>query len=348
MNDNTVKIEKIRRRGGVFPGNHNLYSIIVSKKNLFSAWKEFKRGKSRKNDALRFALNSEENLLTLREKLISGEYKHGGYAKFYVRDPKMRRIHKASVEDRIVHHAVFRILYPIFEKKFIFDSFASRKGKGTHAAIKRFESFAKKLSQNHTRSIWVLKCDIRKFFDSIDHEILLEILMSEIRCGKTNSLLTNIIGSFENSPRKGIPLGNLTSQLFANVYMNYFDQFVKRRLRLKYYVRYMDDFVILSENKESLEAVMIIIRRWFKEHLALELHENKVSFKKWHNGIDFLGYVSFPFHRVLRTRTKKRIFHKFNAKNAHSYFAILKHCRGYGISEKIAKSLELVGKLGDN
>lgn len=334
--------------GGVVPRNHNLYSIIVSKKNLFSAWKEFKRGKMNKNDVLRFALNLEENILSLREKFLSGEYKHGGYVKFYVRDPKMRRIHKASVEDRIVHHAVFRVLYSIFENKFVFDSFASRTNKGTHAAIKRFESFAVKLSQNYTKTVWALKCDIRKFFDSIDHEILLKILMSEIQCDKTNSLLANIIGSFESDFRKGIPLGNLTSQLFANVYMDYFDQFVKSKLRLKYYVRYMDDFVILSENKESLTAVLAVIRRWLKEHLALELHDRKVSFKKWHSGIDFLGYVSFPFHRVLRTRTKKRIFHKLNAKNAHSYFAILKHCRGYGISEKIAKILELVGKIGDN
>lgn len=347
MNNNTVKIEKIRR-GGVFPGKHNLYSIIVSKKNLFLAWKEFKRGKSCKNDALKFALNLEENLLTLHDKLISGEYKHGGYVKFYVCDPKMRRIHKAAVEDRIVHHAVFRVLYPIFEKKFIFDSFASRMNKGTHAAIKRFESFALKLSQNHTRPVWALKCDIRKFFDSIDHEILLKILRSKIRCDKNNSLLANIIGSFESSPRKGIPLGNLTSQLFANVYMDYFDQFVKRRLRLKYYVRYMDDFVIVSERKESLTAALSVIRIWLKEHLALELHDRKSSFKKWHSGIDFLGYVSFPFHRVLRTRTKKRIFRKLNTDNALSYFAILKHCRGRGIAERVAMRLELINKISDN
>lgn len=301
-----------------------------------------------KNDVLRFSLSLEENLLALREKFLSGKYKHGGYVKFYVRDPKMRRIHKASVEDRIVHHAVFRVLYPIFEKKFIFDSFASRTNKGTHAAIKRFESFAVKLSQNHTRPVWALKCDIRKFFDSIGHEILLKILRSEIQCDKTNSLLANIVGSFESSPSKGIPLGNLTSQLFANVYMNYFDQFVKRRLRLKCYVRYMDDFVILSENRETLTAVLAVIRRWLKEHLALKLHDRKVSFKKWHSGIDFLGYVSFPFHRVLRTRTKKRIFRKLNIDNASSYFAILKHCRGRGIAEKIARHLELMNKIGDN
>lgn len=301
-----------------------------------------------KNDILRFALNLEENIFSLREKLISGGYKHGGYVKFYVRDPKMRRIHKASVEDRIVHHAVFRILYPIFENKFIFDSFASRKGKGTHAAIKRFESFAVKLSQNYTRTVWTLKCDIRKFFDSIDHEILLKIFRSEIRCAKTNSLLADIVGSFENDSNKGIPLGNLTSQLFANVYMNCFDQFVKRKLRLKYYVRYMDDFVILSENKERLAAVLIAIRSRLKEHLSLELHGGKVLLRKWHGGIDFLGYVSFPFHRILRTRTKRRIFRKLRPDNASSYFAVLKHCRGRGIAEKIARHLELTKKLGDN
>ena len=347
MDNNTVKIEKLRR-GGVVSKNHNLYSIIVSKKNLFSAWKKFKRGKTNKNDVLPFALNSEENLLALHKKLVSGNYKHGRYLKFYVRDPKMRRIHKASVEDRIVHHAVFRVLYPIFERKFIFDSFASRKNKGTHAAIRRFESFAVKLSQNHTRAVWTLKCDIRKFFDSIDHKILLNILRLEIRCDKTNSLLAGIIRSFESDSHKGIPLGNLTSQLFANVYMNYFDQFVKRRKRLKYYVRYMDDFVILSESRESLTATLLAIRIWLKEHLALELHDRKVSFKKWHSGIDFLGYVSFPFHRILRTRTKKRIFRKLRADNAPSYFAILKHCRGHGIAEKAVRHLELMNKIGDN
>ena len=179
-------------------------------------------------------------------------------------------------------------------------------------------------------------------------EYFFKILRSEIQCAKTNSLLASIIGSFESDFRKGIPLGNLTSQLFANVYMNYFDQFVKRRLRLKYYIRYMDDFVIVSENRESLADVLPAIRSWLKERLSLELHDCKVSFKKWHSGIDFLGYVSFSFHRVLRTRTKKRIFRKLRADNASSYLAILKQCRGHGIAKKVVRHLELMNKIGDN
>ena len=130
--------------------------------------------------------------------------------------------------------------------------------------------------------------------------------------------------------------------------MDYFDQFVKRRLRLKYYVRYMDDFVILSENRVPLIDVLSDTRSWLKERLALDLHDSKVSFKKWHNGIDFLGYVSFPFHRVLRTRTKKRMFRKLHDENAHSYFAILRRCHGWGIAEKVARHLELMNKIGDN
>lgn len=230
-----------------------------------------------------------------------------------------------------MHHAIFRILYPIFDKSFIFDSYSCRNKKGTHRAVNRLNNFAKKVSKNNTKNCFALKLDIRKFFDSINQDILINLIKKKVGDKNTIRLIDNIIKSFS----KGLPLGNITSQLFANIYLNELDKFVKYTLKLKYYIRYCDDFIILDTNKLYLEDLIIEIDNFLENNLKLNLHPSKTIIKKYRQGIDFLGYVSFPHFRILRAKTKKRMFKKLNCKNLQSYLGILKHCNGYKIKKII-------------
>ena len=306
------------------------------------AWKEFRRGKCKKHDVQLFERNLEDNLFALREELASKAYRHGGYASFYITDPKLRQIHKASVRDRIVHHAVYRVLYSIFDRSFIFDSYSCRLNKGTHRAVFRLEKFARQVSRNYTGPCFVLKCDIKKFFDSIDHRILLEIIARKIRDRDILWLVVEIIASFsreresKSTDRRGLPLGNLTSQLFANVCLNGFDQFVKHKLRIKHYIRYCDDFVVLGDDERELCRLIVPISGFLEDDLGLKLHKSKVTIRKLKQGMDFLGYVALPYHRVLRTKTKRRMLKRLNASNLPSYLGLLKHCHSRQLAE-IAK-----------
>ena len=325
----------------------SIFEKIISLENLFLAWREFKKGKTSKADVQQFEFSLEDNLFQLHQELKTKTYQHSHYTAFNVCDPKLRRIHKANVRDRVLHHAIFRILYLIFDKHFIFDSYSCRTKKGTHKAVDRLENFAGKLSQNNSKNIFALKCDIRKFFDSIDQEILLKLVKNKITDENSIWLIETIIRSFS----KGIPLGNVTSQLFANIYLNEFDQFVKHNLKEKYYLRYCDDFIILAENKKHLENLIEKLDDFLQSKLKLNLHPNKSIIRKYRQGIDFLGYVVLPHHRVLRTKTKKRIVKKIGHKfqdlkggiiseesfnqSLQSYFGVLSHCGGYEIKRRI-------------
>ena len=224
------------------------FEDIISIDNLLLAWKEFIKGKRNKKDVQVFSFYLMDNVLQLSRDLENHAYKHGGYQCFKINDPKTRTIHKAIVRDRLLHHAVCRILCPFFDKIFISDSFSCRTNKGTHKAINRFREFARIVSKNNTKTCWVLKCDIKKFFASINQHILVKILEQHTPDENVVNLLREIIFSFYSTePGVGLPLGNLASQLFSNVYMNGLDQFMKHKLKEKYYIRYADDFVILSE-----------------------------------------------------------------------------------------------------
>ncbi len=320
--------------------------------NLFLAWQEFRRGKRNKSDVQGFEFNLEDNLFQLHQELRNKTYQHSHYTPFCVQDPKLRRIHKACVRDRILHHAVFKILYPIFDREFIHDSYSCRIIKGTHRAVNRLEKFTRKLSKNNTKNIFALKCDIRKFFGSVDQDILLKLIKKKIQDNNnTVWLIEKIIKSFPF----GIPLGNVTSQLFANIYLNELDQFIKHKLKVRYYLRYCDDFVILGENKEDLIRLIRSINNFLQEKLNLSLHSDKIIIRKHHQGIDFLGYVVLPHYRVLRTKTKTRIFKKIKKKHQdlqnnfiteesfnqslQSYFGILKYCKSYKLQNRIKKIL---------
>ncbi|TSC55833.1 MAG: RNA-directed DNA polymerase [Parcubacteria group bacterium Greene0416_39] len=228
----------------------NLFEQIISPEPLFSAWDVFKQDKRKRPDVQRFEWNLEENIFKLHRDLKNKRYKHGPYKGFYIKDPKQRHIHKATVRDRVLHHAVFSVINPMFEPTFISTSFSCRIGYGTHRGVATLDNMMRKVSQNNTQPCYVLKCDIKKFFDSVDHNTLLSILGRRIRDEDVMWLLEEIIESF---PR-GLPIGNLTSQIFANIYMNEFDQFVKHELKVKYYVRYTDDFAIVSDNEYTLRG----------------------------------------------------------------------------------------------
>lgn len=313
-----------------------MFDKIISLENLFDAWTEFKKEKSNKNDVTEFEVNLEDHVFALHEDLKNGIYKHGGYFSFFVHDPKRRHIHKASVRDRLLHHAVHRVIEPIWNKVFIFDSWSSRKTKGIHAAVRRLQDLALRLSHNYTRTLWILKLDVTKFFSSINHEILFNILAKRTGDDRLVNLFQEIIGSFN----PGLPLGNLTSQLFANVYLNELDQFVKNELRIRGYVRYADDFVLMHEDKELLIDCRYKIEDFLREHLRLKIHPKKLTLKTYASGIDYLGYVSFPHHRVIRTKTKRRMFKKFNKKNYHSYAGILSHCRSRYLEKLLMEVVE--------
>jgi len=315
--------------------NHK-FEDIVSVDNLLLAWQEFIKGKRNRMDAQMFSFNLMDNILSLHYDLKNHTYKHGGYQEFKISDPKPRTIYKASVRDRLLHRAVYRILYPFFDKIFISDSFSCRNNKGTHRAINRFRDFGYVVSKNNTKTCWILKCDVKKFFASVNHDILINIFRKHIDDESTLNLLKEIIFSFKSN---GLPLGNLTSQLFANIYLNEFDQFVKHKLKAKHYIRYADDFVILSENKNYLENKIPVIKDFLRERLKLVLHPNKIFIKTISSGVDFLGWVNFLDHRVLRKTTRRRMIKKLkescNSKSLSSYLGLLKHGNSYKIEKQI-------------
>jgi retron-type reverse transcriptase len=313
------------------------YNNIISSMNIHEAWHEFVSGKKYKTDVAEFQLRLSENIYRLHNDLKSKTYVHGQYEAFSVNDPKPRSIHKASVRDRLLHHALYRQLYPYWDVKFIDDSYSCRDFKGSHKALDRFRRFVRKVSKNNHRTCWVLKCDVRKFFASIDQATLMEIVKRHITDPDTVWLIQNVASSFHSTgPGKGLPLGNLTSQLLVNVYMNEFDQYVKHGLRQKYYIRYADDFVIMHHDIGVLMEVLPKVHDFLEERLKLTLHPNKVSIETASSGVDFLGWVNFPDHRVLRTATKKRMFRRLKMadgkpQTVQSYLGLI----GHGNSEKL-------------
>ncbi|MEK7644697.1 MAG: reverse transcriptase/maturase family protein [Patescibacteria group bacterium] len=318
------------------------YEDITSLENLLLAWREFSRDKKQKRDVQLFSLQLMENILNLRAELVAKTYVHSPYKAFAITDPKPRSIHKALVRDRLLHHALCRKLYPFFDRTFISDSYSCRIMKGVHLALDQFRTFGRKVSLNHTRTCWVLKCDVRKFFASIDHFILIDILKKYIADPDVVWLIERVVDGFQSTaPGKGLPLGNLTSQLLVNIYMNEFDQFVKHRLKVKYYIRYADDFVIFHEQKKVLERQLRDMSDFLEHELKLSLHPGKVSIKTLASGVDFLGWVHFPHHRVLRSVTKRRMFKRLAAADSlatvRSYLGLLSHGNTYYLCEKVAQ-----------
>lgn len=279
-------------------------------------------------------------------------YKHGSYEEFYVRDPKIRHIHKACVNDRVVHHLVSQVLEDIFDPTFYAHSYSCRKGKGTHRAVIAFTKLARKASKNNTSRLFVLKCDVKKFFANVDHLVLLKLLTKRIADEDFIWLLQQVINSFKTDDEsRGMPIGNLTSQLFANIYLDPLDQYIKHELRVKYYIRYADDFVIMADNPDYLERILSQVKDFLTQQLKLTLHPNKVSIRDYYLGIDFLGYVIFPKFILPRTKTKRRILRKLRERAKlikdgvalpesfdqamNSYLGYLLHCNSHKLAQEV-------------
>ncbi|MCR4307926.1 MAG: reverse transcriptase/maturase family protein [Candidatus Berkelbacteria bacterium] len=318
------------------------FAQIISLDNLFLAWKNYRKGKRSKPDIQEFEFRLEDKVFQLHEDLENGIYRPGGYQQFRITDPKSRMISKAPVRDRLLHQAIYQRLYTAFDKIFIFDSYSCRDSKGTHKAFERVAVFSREVSGNYTRPCWAIKMDIKKFFDSIDHEVLLELLRERLADERLLQLLKLIIESFHFSSGKGMPLGNLTSQLFANVYMDPLDKFVNHELRIKYYLRYADDFVILSTDPDYLLGCLVELNLFLKERLKLQIHPNKVSLRKLSQGIDFVGYIALPRYSLPRRKTVKRMLKRLKTDLAEdiekalpSYLGHIGHADSHKLTQKV-------------
>ncbi len=287
--------------------NH-LFERIVSFENLLVAARKAQKSKRFKPATALFNFNLEKELLRLQSQLMGKRYMHGAYCDFTIYDPKMRLISAAPYRDRVVHHALCNVIEPIFDRSFIYDTYACRKGKGTHAAVDRYTAFARK-------NRYVLKCDIQKYFPSIDQDILLQMLRRKVKCKDTLWLIEHIIRSRTDSGAvryfpgddlftpyqrvRGLAIGNLTSQFFANLYLDGFDHFVKETLQCRYYIRYVDDFVLFDDSKKRLNELkdqMIC----YLDTLRLKMHPRKCRVYKVDEGVCFLGYRMYSNHRLLK------------------------------------------------
>ncbi len=320
-------------------GKTSHFDQLCSTEQLFATWDKFARGKHGKADVQSFKRQLEKNIFELQAELLADEYQHGKYEPFIVHDPKRRQIHKADVRDRVVHQAVFDVTEPFFEKQFIFDSFSCRKGKGTHAGVRRLRQHLSRASRNNSRPVFALKCDVKQFFANVEHAKLLNLLSISVTDEKVLELLEGIINSFYISPGQGIPLGNVTSQLFANVYMHQLDWFVKHNLHEEHYIRYCDDFVIISSSRQHLLDLITPIEEFLAAELNLKLHPSKVVIRSWIQGIDFLGYIIKPHCTLLRTKTKHRILMRADSKSISSYLGVLSHADSYELRQILLSKL---------
>ncbi len=279
----------------------NLMGEIVSLENLLQAHYRAKRGKSYKPEVFRFSKNLFENLKALQQEILTGSVSVGDYHYFTIYDPKERKICAASYPERVLHHALMGVCDPYFEAYQISDSYATRKGKGTFKAIDKAWAFQKKYA-------FFLKLDIRKYFDSIDHFILMSLLGKRFKDPNLLVLFERILHSYHTESGKGLPIGNLTSQYFANYYLGLLDHWLKEIHRVKAYVRYMDDFVVWHDDKYWLQTLAKEITLFLHSHLALTLKTCYVAGTK--RGLPFLGFRLFPNKKILSARSKKRYARK--------------------------------------
>jgi retron-type reverse transcriptase len=293
----------------------DLWPDIISFPNLLAAAQQAQKGKRFRDNVLAFNYTLETQLFQLQQELTTKTYRPGPYRTFEIMEPKQRLISAAPYRDRVVHHALCNIIVPLIDPTFIYDSYANRVGKGSHRALRRFTEFAR-------HSPYILQCDLQKYFPSIDHEILKSLLRQKIKCKQTLWLVDTIIDSSNDqipaafhfsgddllaplSRRRGLPIGNLTSQFFANVYLNGFDHFVKETLRAKQYVRYVDDFALFADDPEFLASARRAIEDYL-DTLRLKIHPIKSQLFQTHHGANFLGFRILPQQIRVRTENLRR------------------------------------------
>lgn len=295
-------------------------SIDLSLKNIWQSWFKFKKGKKYTPKLHEFQYNLEENLRKMFTDLNSDHYQHGGYKKFIVKDNKRREISVCEIRDRVLHRLVYEYLCEIYDKTFIFDAWSCRKGKGLQGAIKRTQKFMWTRKNGY---IW--KSDIKKFFDSVNKEKLKRILSHRIKDEKTFKLLCVIIDSFhsDKGANKGIPIGNLTSQIFSNIYLNELDRFVEYKIKPKAYLRYGDDFILMESDLEDLISMKRQVELFIKNTLDMKINHKSEAITKAKHGLKFLGAVIYPKNRTLNKRNENKIPKNLNSKNIPSYHGIV-------------------------
>jgi len=331
---------------------------------LYYCYLKCRKNKRNTINQLAFEVNAEQNLLRLEEELNNRTYLPARSICFVVDRPKLREIFAADFRDRVVHHVLVDHLEPIAEPKFIYDSYACRKNKGTHGAVKKLQGFTRSVTENNSKRAYCLQLDVRSFFVTINKDILFDLVMKYTKDPDMIWLSTVVIYNdctenckmtkgkdlikhipehktlFKQTKNKGLPIGNLTSQFFANMYLNELDQFVKHTLRCRYYVRYSDDFLILHREKDRLEKWKKEVDLFLKDKLDLALNTHKTTIQPISNGIDYLGYIVRPFYILIRRRVinnlKKKILNgTLNKQSYVSYLGHFKHANAYKLKQHI-------------
>jgi retron-type reverse transcriptase len=346
----------------------DLKTSIFSFKNIYQCYLDCRRKKRNTYNALRFEINAEENILKLEHELEGRTYHPSRSILFAAKKPKLREIFAANFRDRVVHHILVNDLEKIWEPIFIHDSYASRNGKGTHKAVIQLQSFSRKITKNGRIRAYYLQLDIKDFFITIDKKILFtrirrkvtnpemiwltenilfwDCTTSYIRKGD-NTLLSNIPANktlFGKNNQRGLPIGNLTSQFFANIYLNELDQYVKHTLKAHYYLRYVDDFILLSKDAAELNIWQERIEEFLIRQLNLRLHPKRRKLLPVSNGIDFLGYIVRPRYILVRRRVLNNLKTKLKELKAYpdklkasiaSYLGHLNWANSYNFNKKL-------------
>lgn len=287
-----------------------LYSQIYDFENLLEAYKQAKKCKRYRKEVLQFTANLEENLITIQNELIWKTYSVGKYREFFVHDPKKRLIMALPFKDRVVQWAIYRVINPLLDQRYISHSYACRVGYGTHRAVAKVQYWLRNLARKNN-NLYVLKMDVSKYFYRVNHDDLMGILKRTIADKELLLLLETIIRSEQSSfgvnigdhdfageriAGVGMPIGNLTSQMFANVYLNELDQYAKHNLKIRHYIRYMDDILILHHDKQVLYQYKVKIEQFLQGKLHLELN-NKTCIRTINQGVEFCGYRIWPTHK---------------------------------------------------
>lgn len=335
----------------------HILGAICTKQNALKAYQKARKCKRYRPEVLRFEANREINLLKAIADLQNKTYHAGRYYVFKVYEPKERLIMALPFYDRVVQHMIVNIIEPIFEKRFVFHSYACRKGKGAHEASNALSKSLYNMQVKQGKKIYAIKADIHHYFQSVDHEILKTEIRRYISDGDVLALLDHTIDHNGVYPDGvGIPVGNLTSQLFANVYLNILDQYVKHDLRVKEYYRYMDDFIILSDNPEYLRDILKKIEAFLEERLKLHLNP-KTTIIAAKNGVDFVGYRHFAGYRIIRkgaTRRIKKLIRAFETgevdeelfdRSIESRLGHMKHADTFNLCADLRQEIKVI-KIG--
>jgi RNA-directed DNA polymerase len=284
-----------------------LFARVVAFGNLYRAFLGASHGKRDQPEVREFEFHLESRLWGIRRELEDGTYRWGAFRRFLINDPKRREIRAAPFRDRVVHHALFYVLDPIFTPGFIADTYACIRGRGTHQAVRRYRQFARA----RRRAGCVLQCDVKSYFASVDHDVLMRLLARRIGDARLLTLLGSLIEHGAEAPGKGMPIGNLTSQLFANLYLDPLDHFVKEALRVPHYIRYMDDFLLLLDGRAAARAHLAAIEVFVRDQLRLRLNPRRVVLAPAGCVRDVLGYVHHSDGRVrVRCRSVRRLWRR--------------------------------------